>query len=202
METIGQGAVDFQGVLDPTTGKTQGYTQLIRVPDKDTWTTAFTNNIGRLAQDVGNLVKGTNTIFFVHHSEVPAGKRVTYGRIAVFIRPNKAETHRVRITMGGYKLSYDAPTATQCASLITTKILLNSVVSTILALFMCTDIHDFYYSTPMVDFEYMKLPLRMFPQEIIEQYNLKDHVAAEGCVFIEIRKVMPGIKQSGRLASD
>ena len=60
------------------------------------------------------------------------------------IRPNKAETRQVRITMGGNNLSYDGPTATQCASLITTKVLLNSVVSTILSLFMCADINDFY----------------------------------------------------------
>ena len=69
--------------------------------------------------------------------------------------------------MGGYKILYDGPTTTQYASLITTKIILNSVFSTILALLMCADIHDFFYNTPMVDFEYMKLPLSMFPQEMI-----------------------------------
>ena len=113
------------------------------------------------------------------------------------IRPNKAETHQVRITVGVDKLSYDSPTATQCASLITTNILLNSVVSTILALFMCADIHDFYYNTPMVEFEYMKLPLSMFPQEIVEQYNLKDRLAADGCIYMEIIKEMPVINQAG-----
>ena len=118
------------------------------------------------------------------------------------IRPNKAETHRVHITVGGDKLSYNGPTDTQCASLITTKIFLNSVVSTILVLFMCVDIHDFYYNTPIVDFEYMKLPLSMFPQEIVEQYILKDQVAADGYVYIEIRKGMPGPKQARRLASE
>ena len=66
--------------------------------------------------------------------------------------------------MEGDKFSYNGPTATQCARLITTKILLNGVVSTILALSMCTDNHDFYYNTPMVDFEYTKLPLSMFPK--------------------------------------
>ena len=86
--------------------------------------------------------------------------------------------------------------------MITTKILLNSVVSTILAMFMCTDIHDFYYTTPMVDFEYMKLPLSMFPLEILYQYNLKDLLAADGYVYMYIRKGMPGLKQSRRLASD
>ena len=96
------------------------------------------------------------------------------------IRPNKAETHWVRIIVGGENLSYDGPTITQCASLVKTKILLNSVVSTILALFMCVDIHDFYYNTPMVHFEYIKLPLSIFPEEIVEQYNLEDRVSAEG----------------------
>ena len=90
METIGEGAVTFQGVHDPATGKTQGYTQLIRGPYKDIWITLFSNNIGRLAQGLGNRIKGTNTIFFIHQSEVPAGKRVTYGRIVVSIRLNKA----------------------------------------------------------------------------------------------------------------
>ena len=88
--------------------------------------------------------------------------------------------------MGGDKLSCDGPTATQCTSLITTKILLNRIVSTILALFMCADIHNFYYSTPMVDFEYIKLPLSMFPQKIVVQYNLKDRIAADGYVYMEI----------------
>ena len=54
----------------------------------------------------------------------------------------------------------------------------------------------------MVDFEYMKLPISMFPQEIVEQYNLKECVAADGYVYMEIRKGMPRIKQAGRLASN
>ena len=164
-DLLNSNAASVSTNLNPATGKTQGYTQLIRGPDKDTWTTSFSNDIGRLAQGVRNRVKGTNTIFFVHHSEVPAGKRVTYGQVFMSIRPNKDETHRVRITVGGDKLSYDGPTARQCASLITTTILLNSVVSTILALFMCADIQNFYYNTPMVDFEYMKLPLRISPKK-------------------------------------
>ena len=143
MENVGEGALAFQGVLDPATGKTQGHTQIIRILDKGTWTTDFSNDIGRLAQGVGKRVEGTNTIFFIRHYKVPAGKRVAYGRIVVSISPKKAETHRVRITVGDDKLSYDGPTATQCTSLITNNILLNCVVSTILAIFMCADIHNF-----------------------------------------------------------
>ena len=105
VETVGEGTVAFQGVLDPVTGKTQGYKRLIHRPDKDTWNTEFSNDIGRLAQGVGDPVKVTNTIFFIHNSEVPAGKQFTYGRIVVSIRPNKAESHLVRITVGGDNLS-------------------------------------------------------------------------------------------------
>ena len=107
VETIGEGTLAFQEVLDPTTGKTQVYTHLIRGPDKGTWTTAFSNDIGSLSQGVGNCAKGKNIIFFIHQEEVPAGKRVTYGQIFVSIRPNKAETHQVLIIVGVDNLSYD-----------------------------------------------------------------------------------------------
>ena len=69
-------------------------------------------------------------------------------------------------------------------------------------MFMCADIHYFYYYTPMVDFEYMKLPLSMFPQEIVQQYNLKDLVAADGYIYMKISKGILGLKQAGRIASN
>ena len=40
----------------------------------------------------------------------------------------------------------------------------------------------------------------MFPQEIVEQYSLKDCVAADGYVYMDIRKGMPGLKQSEQLS--
>ena len=152
MEAVGEGAITFQGVIDPATGKTQGYMQLIFVPDKGTLTMDLSNNIGRLAQGIGNRIKGTNNIFFIHRSAVPADKRVPYGQIVVSIRPNKSKTYRVRINISGSRLLYEGPTATKCASLTTTNIILNSVVSTLMEMFMCADIHDFYYNTPMVYF--------------------------------------------------
>ena len=54
----------------------------------------------------------------------------------------------------------------------------------------------------MLDFEYMKLPLRMFPQYIVHQYNLKELVDADVYVYMDIRKVVPGLKQARRIASD
>ena len=41
----------------------------------------------------------------------------------------------------------------------------------------------------------------MSPKEIVQQYNLKYLVAADGYVYMEIRKKISGIKQDGRLAT-
>ena len=39
------------------------YRHLIKSPEhKVTWTTSFSNELGRLAQGVGDRIKGTNTI--------------------------------------------------------------------------------------------------------------------------------------------
>ena len=97
----------------------------------------------------------------------------------------------------GDKLSYERPTATQFARLITNKIPLNTVVSNIMAMFMCADIQNFYYNTPIVGFEYIKIPLRIFPQEFVYLYNRKDLVAADGYVYMDTRKGMPGLKKPG-----
>jgi hypothetical protein len=37
---------------------------------------------------------------------------------------------------------------------------------------MCLDIQNFYLGTPMKSFEYMRIPIKLIPQEIIDQYDL------------------------------
>jgi hypothetical protein len=39
---------------------------------------------------------------------------------------------------------------------------------------MCGDIKNFYLGTPMARYEYMRLPLAILPQEIIDAYKLDD----------------------------
>ena len=77
------------------------YRDLMKVPDKTIWERVFENYLGRLAQGVGSRMKdGNSTIFFVHPSKIPSHKKITYGQIAVDIRPFKAERYRVRLTVG------------------------------------------------------------------------------------------------------
>jgi hypothetical protein len=65
---------------------------------------------------------------------------------------------------------------------------------------MMMDIKNYYLSTPLRRFEYIKMMLSRFPEEIIQKYNL-DALAVDGWVYIEIRKGMYGLKQAGLLAN-
>jgi hypothetical protein len=146
------------------------------------------------------MPSGRNTIFFIHKSAVPAGRVITYGRICVNIRPQKAETHRTRLTVGGNLIEYPDDVSTPTADITTAKLLFNSVVSTHRARFCVADIKDFYLNTEMKRYEYMRLAISLIPQEIIEQYNLMDLVV-DGYVYIEIRKGMYGLPQAGIIAN-
>ena len=84
------------------------------------------------------------------------------------ILPLKDEKYRVRITVGGDKLDFCGDASSVTASFATVKPLLNSVVSTKGAVFTTADIKDFFYSSFLPDPEYMKMKLKMIPQEIID----------------------------------
>jgi hypothetical protein len=193
-------------VIHETTGRSMNYRLLIEGPDKKLWLHSQANDLGRLAQGVGNSrpadqrVAGTNTIFFIKKCDVPSGRAVTYCKQEATIRPTKAETHRVRNVAGGDRLDFPGRTSTHTASLTTIKVLLNSTISTPGARFSAFDIKNFYYGTPMPRYEYMKMHLSKFPDEIIDEYQLRSIATTDGWIYMEIRKGMPGLKQAGRIA--
>ena len=62
-------------VLDKETGKTLNYRQLMRHTNyKKEWKLSSTNEFGRLANDVGGHIKGTNTIKFIRMRDVKKGR--------------------------------------------------------------------------------------------------------------------------------
>jgi hypothetical protein len=111
-------------------------------------------------------------IFFISRQVVPKVKIVTYGRFVVDIRPNKTETHRVRLTVGGNLIQYPGDLSTRSADLTTSKCLWNSTISTHGDKCMCLDVKHFYLGNPMDSFEYIHIPIKLIPQDIIVQYNL------------------------------
>ena len=70
------------------------YKQLIANPKTQaTWTHSYGNKLGQLAQGMPGHNTGTNTIFFIHKSQVPTKqqKDVTYGLITTLVRPEKID---------------------------------------------------------------------------------------------------------------
>ena len=188
--------------LDPITGKALRYPALKIGPEGEEWLTSMANEIGRLAQGVlPNVPEGTNTIFFISRTDLPPGRKPTYVTIVPALRPLKKEQKRIRLCCGGDRIEYPGNLSTPTADLITTKLLLNSIISTPGARMATCDISNFYLGTPMESFEYMNIPFKDIPQIIIDQYELQPLVH-NGMVLVEIRKGMYGLPQAGIIANE
>ena len=101
--------------------KKQSIDDLLKGKMRPTWKIWLSTEIGRLAQGVGDFVAGTDTIDFIHKSEVPANKKVTYKNFICDYRPLKTEPHIVRLTVGGDKLYCPYDVGSPAASLLEKK---------------------------------------------------------------------------------
>jgi len=129
-----------------------------------------------LAQGCPGVTKGTNTIFYLSHADIckiPQDRRVTYARIVIDHRPQKEDPNRVRITVGVNLIDYPFKLTTCTANMVSSKILWNSVISTKDARFPGADIKNMYLETPLDQYEFMKMPITLFPADIIDHYKLK-----------------------------
>ena len=176
----------IQLIRDEETGEYLNYRQLLRDPKHKTiWNTSSANEFGRLAQGVGGRVNPTNTIFFIPYHQVPIDRRkdVTYGSFSCDMKPNKAETHRTRLTAGGDRINYPEDVGTPTADMTLVKTLFNSIISTEGAKCVMLDVKDFYLNTPMTRYEYMRLKLTDIPEEIIVEYKLCEIATPGGYVY-------------------
>ena len=190
-------------VLDEETGELLEYRHLIKHPKfKNDWGYSFGNEIGRLAQGMPGHNTGTNTIFFIRKADIPPErwKDIAFSRIVCNVRPHKSEVNRTRLTYGGSNLDVPMDCGTPTADLITIKLLLNSVISTKGARFMCIDIKDFYLNTPMDRPEYLRMKLAHFPQDVIDHYNLNNLVDEKGFVYVRCERGMYGLPHAGIIA--
>ena len=193
------------GVVHPITKETiTKYPKLMNDPLlKKLWVPAMSKELHRLAQGKEGVTSGTNTIFFLSHDEIkciPKDRVVTYARIVTDHRPQKDDPNRVRITVGGNLIDCLYELTTRTADMVSAKIMWNSVVSTPGAKFGGADIKNMYLETPLDRYEYMKMPLRLIPDDIIEHYGLKEKTL-NGYAYMEIRRGMYGLPQAGILAN-
>jgi hypothetical protein len=187
-------------VIHPVTGKEMEYWALMKDPRlQPLWTRGFGNECGRLFQGIRDI-PGTDTCLFIKLTNIMKDRKITYGKIVCDYKPHKKEKERVRLTVGGDRLDYSGDVATSTVDITTFKILTNSTLSTEDAVMMMMDIKNYYLGTPLPRFEYMKMLLARFPEEIVQKYNL-NALAVDGWVYIEIRKGMYGLKQAGLLSN-
>ncbi len=89
--------------------------------------------------------KGTNAMFVMTHEEIQhvlqAGKKFTYANPVIDDRPQKEDTNCIQITTGGNVIHYNEDWLVPTADLVTKKLHWNNVMSTLLAKYMCINIH-------------------------------------------------------------
>jgi hypothetical protein len=168
-------------VIHPTNGKEMEYMALMKDPHlQPLWQRGFGNECRRLCQGIRDI-PGTDTCFFTKLTNILKDRKITYCKIVCDYKPHNKEKERVRLTVGGDRLDYAGDVATSTADIITFKILINSTLSTKDATMMMMDIKNYYLGTPLPLFEYMKMLLSRFPEEIVQKYNL-NALAVDGWV--------------------
>ena len=145
---------------------------------------------------------GTDTIFLVAQDQVLRDqiKDVMYGRKVVYYWPQKEEPQIMWLTVGGNLFFYTEDVSTLTVDITTSKIVVNSNMYTPGARYMCYDINNSYLGTPLIRYEYIKIPIDILPEEIILEYNLMN-LSHNEYVYFEMRKVVYGLPQAGILVN-
>ena len=148
----------LSNMFHPVTGSKENYNQL-KKRDPDRWTTSMANELGRLASGVGTrMPTDTGAIFFIRRDQAPPGHTTTYANAICNFFPLKDNKYRVSLTVQGDWLEYPGNPSAPVASLLYTKLLVNSTISTPRADFFLINIKDFFLNNPMTQYEYMKTP--------------------------------------------
>ena len=182
-------------------GRKETVDTLIHGENKRIWIQALSNELGRLLQGNDAGVKSTDCMEFISKHEIPEGRKVTYANFVCDHRPLKTEPFRIRLVVGGDRLEYADDTGSPAASMLETKMLVNSVISNADegARFMSCDLKDFFLASTMTRPEYMRIPWKYIPYDIRTRYNLhlKKH---NDNVYVKIKRGMYGFKQAAILA--
>ena len=132
-----------------------------------------------MAQGNINGVRNTDTIKFIYRSKVPYDREVTYAIFVLDVRPLNDEQILVCITVGGERQTYPDDAGSPAANMMETKILINSTISDTKkgSRFMCANIKDHFFATPMDCPEYMQVKYIYFPPDIRENitYRTSQH---------------------------
>ena len=102
------------------------------------------------------------------------------------MKPEKEEKERTRLTVGVNLSDFTGNLSAPTSSVTTAKCVFNSVVSTPGARCILADIKNNYLNNILSDPEFMRIPLKIIPQEIIDTYDLKALVEDQGWIYMRI----------------
>jgi hypothetical protein len=74
--------------------------------------------------------------------------------------------------------------------MLVAKMLFNSVISTKGAHFMTMDISNFYLMTPLHLPEFIRMKLSNLPDEVIEEYKLREKATTNDSIYIKAKRSM------------
>ena len=89
----------------------------------------MSNELGGLAQGNYVGVKANNCVDFIHHQDVANDRKVAYANFVCNYRPLKSDQYIILLLVGGDKLDYALDAGSPAASMLETKLLVNSVIS-------------------------------------------------------------------------
>ena len=182
--------------------------KLLKGPDAHVWMKSNANEFGRLlprgvgkSRPANERIEGTSTLFPIRKHLIPANRTATYGNFVCAIRPNKTETHRVRLTLGGNLLDFPGDPSSPAVSTTIAKLHINSTISDAHrgARYMTMDIKNFYLGSPLKYFQYVRIPTALLPPEILSEYP-EIYIESDGYTYFEARKGIYGLKEAGLIA--
>jgi hypothetical protein len=96
----------------------------------------------------------------------------------------------MQFTVGGDGINYPGKVATPTTEMLVDKLLFNSVISTKGAWFMTMDISIFCLMTPLHCAKFIQIKLSDIPDEVINEYKLRDKATKNGSVYIRAKRGM------------
>jgi hypothetical protein len=160
----------------------------------------YTKELGRFAEGIAGVSKGTNTFIFICRKDIPHDSKcnIRYAQVCVNYHPEKEDPNCTQVTVGGNLLHYHGNCGTPTADMITVKLYLNSVISTKNAGYWCTiNLKDFYLDTPMDQPEYMRIMISNLSPNLVKAYNLNSLATNDGTIYIKKQKGVYGLPQVG-----
>ena len=132
--------------------------------------------------------------------DIPAGKLVTYVNPVCVEKQNDDGSikFRTRLTIGGDRIQYPYDTTAVTADLEALKILLNCMISEN-ANFSTLDLTDFYLGTDLPHPEFIRIPTRLIPANVIAFYKLEAFITSNA-IYCSIHKTHYGLPQAGALS--